>query len=91
MTDRDDTRRDALPEHETRDIEHETAGGGVLAQGGTAIDRGTGTLGGTAQGPEVDDDEADPIEDPLLGGNEALIGSQKAADLAAPGEVDPAR
>ena len=35
-------RLDALPDHE-RDDER-TAGGGVLSQGGTAVDTGTGTL-----------------------------------------------
>ena len=30
-----------LPEHELRDTP--TAGGGVMSQGGTAVDRGTGT------------------------------------------------
>jgi hypothetical protein len=45
-----------LPEHELR--EERTAGGGVMSQGGTAVDRGTGTLDGRAQGPETDDDDA---------------------------------
>jgi hypothetical protein len=43
-----------LPEHE-RD-ENETIGGGVLSSGGTAIDRGTGELSGTAQGPGAGDE-----------------------------------
>jgi hypothetical protein len=43
-----------LPRHEID--ENETVGGGILTQGGTAIDRGTGTLGGQAQG---DDDRND--------------------------------
>src|SRR4051812_18398097 len=50
-----ETRRmDALPEHE-RD-ENDTVGGGVLAMGGTSIDRGTGTTAGQAQGDDDDDD-----------------------------------
>jgi hypothetical protein len=49
-----------LPEHELRD--ETTAGGGVMSQGGTAVDRGTGTLEGQAQGPKADDDEDDPLE-----------------------------
>jgi len=40
-----------LPEHELRDAP--TAGGGVMSQGGTAVDRGTGTL-----------DEDDTLEAP---------------------------
>jgi hypothetical protein len=59
-TEPDDDRRDetprerALPEHERDDAR--TIGGGVLTSGGTAIDRGTGTLGGQAQGPVAADD-----------------------------------
>jgi hypothetical protein len=51
---------DQLPEHERRD--DRTVGGGMMDQGGTAIDRGTGTLGGRAQGPSEDDDRDDPLE-----------------------------
>lgn len=51
-----------LPEHERRDTP--TAGGGVMSQGGTAVDRGTGSLEGRAQGPNADDDENDPLEAP---------------------------
>ena len=48
MDDEDENERlDDLPEHE-RD-EDRTIGGGVMDAGGTAIDRGTGTLGGQAQ------------------------------------------
>jgi hypothetical protein len=43
-----------LPEHELRDAP--TAGGGVMNQGGTAVDRGTGTL-----------DEGDSLEAPDAG------------------------
>ena len=55
-----DTDEDTLPEHERRD--DRTVGGGLMSQGGTAIDRGTGTLGGQAQGPAEDDDQDDPLE-----------------------------
>ena len=55
-----DDEDETLPEHERRD--DRSVGGGVLEQGGTAIDRGTGTLGGRAQGPAEDDDEDDPLE-----------------------------
>ena len=59
MHDTDDERRDALPEHEFRDIEQQgDVGGGVMSTGGTATDRGTGTLGGTAQGDDELDDDA---------------------------------
>lgn len=48
-----------LPEHELRDTP--TAGGGVMSQGGTAVDRGTGTL----EAREVEDaDELDPESNP---------------------------
>lgn len=90
MTD-DETRSDALPEHETRDIERQAAGAGVLSSGGTAVDRGTGTLSGVAQGLAADEDEDDPIEDPVLGGNESLRTAQTASDLAGPDAIDPAR
>ena len=43
---------DRLPEHETRD--ENTVGGGLMSEGGTAVDRGTGTLSGEAQ------DKGDP-------------------------------
>ncbi len=38
-----------LPDHEYD--ENESVGGGVLGSGGTATDRGTGTLEGQAQTP----------------------------------------
>jgi hypothetical protein len=52
--------QDTLPEHERRD--DRTVGGGLMDQGGTAIDRGTGTLGDKAQGPVEDDDQDDPLD-----------------------------
>jgi hypothetical protein len=54
-TTRRDGQRRGLPAHEID--EDETAGGGMMSQGGTAIDRGTGTLAGQAQGREPGDDE----------------------------------
>lgn len=59
MHDTNDERRDELPEHELRD-EGASVGGGVMGTGGTAIDRGTGTLDGTAQGTNAGDDESIP-------------------------------
>jgi hypothetical protein len=65
VDDRDRERLEELPEHESRAIEGESVGGGVVGEGGTAVDRGTGTLGGTAQGvpDEADDATVDPVED----------------------------
>jgi hypothetical protein len=48
----EDIRRlQGLPEHE-RDP-NDAVGGGLLGQAGTARDRGTGTLGGVAEGPNA--------------------------------------
>ncbi|MFL5679938.1 MAG: hypothetical protein ACJ77B_04995 [Chloroflexota bacterium] len=56
MNDERETEREQqLPEHE-RD-EAASVGGGVMAAGGTAVDRGTGELGGTAEGTQEDDDD----------------------------------
>jgi hypothetical protein len=56
MSDQRETEREQqLPEHE-RD-EDATVGGGLMGAGGTAVDRGTGELGGTAQGTGDDDDD----------------------------------
>ena len=64
MDDRNPERLEELPEHESRDIEGESVGGGVMSEGGTAVDRGTGTLDGTAQGVAADDDAAaDGLDD----------------------------
>jgi hypothetical protein len=58
--DLDPEKQDELPEHELdRD---ETVGGGVMETGGTAVDRGTGTLTGKAQGTAEDEDQDDPLE-----------------------------
>jgi hypothetical protein len=60
--DGDDEPTEGLPEHE-RDTDT-TVGGGVLATGGTAVDRGTGTLDGDAQGRDPADEVegADPVD-----------------------------
>ncbi|HSK53024.1 MAG TPA: hypothetical protein VLA44_09730 [Clostridia bacterium] len=55
-------RLEDMPEHES-DEDVETVGGGVMSAGGTAVDRGTGTLGGTAQGPRDADDHDDLDDD----------------------------
>ena len=65
MHDTNDERRDHLPEHELRD-EGESVGGGVMATGGTAIDRGTGTLDGTAQGHGADGDDDSIVDGSIL-------------------------
>jgi hypothetical protein len=60
--DDEDDRREALPEHEFREEGAESVGGGVMGAGGTAVDRGTGTRRGTAQGPDAgrpDDPDAE--------------------------------
>jgi hypothetical protein len=49
-----------LPDHEID--EDATIGGGILSEGGTAIDRGTGTLDGQAEGQPPRDD--DPLSGP---------------------------
>jgi hypothetical protein len=60
MDDREERDRERrLPEFE-RDDER-TVGGGLMSQGGTATDRGTGQLDGTAQG-ETDEDEDETTE-----------------------------
>jgi hypothetical protein len=63
MDDRD-KRSEELPDHEYRESEDESVGGGVMTTGGTAVDRGTGTLSGMAQGP-LDEDE-DAAEDDVI-------------------------
>lgn len=55
--DDDRSRGEGLPEHERDD--DTTVGGGVMASGVTATDRGTGETGGTAQGPGAGDDEGE--------------------------------
>lgn len=55
MFDDETKRRNGMPEEEIDD--DRTVGGGVLSEGGTAIDRGTGTLSETARDLGVDDDD----------------------------------
>ena len=71
----DDTthRRDELPEHEIDD--DRTTGGGILSEGGTAVDRGTGTLSGTAQGETGDDDRPDESVEALAAYDRGTTGS----------------
>jgi hypothetical protein len=89
VTDRNKERLEQLPEHESRDIEGETIGGGVLSAGGTAVDRGTGTLDGTAQGvPDEDDASVDVLDDET--GKERVKGLTEvaAANRLERGDVD---
>ena len=89
MNDRNKERLEELPEHESRDIEGETIGGGVLSAGGTSVDRGTGTLDGTAQGVSDDDDSAvDVLDDET--GKERVKGLTEvaAANRLERGDVD---
>jgi hypothetical protein len=70
---REEAARRGLPEHEID--EDETVGGGVLAAGGTAIDRGTGTLGGTAESHDpTEDDDAPVTADEVLGRTDDRVG-----------------
>ena len=55
MDERERDRERQLPEFE-RDDER-TVGGGLMSQGGTVTDRGTGELDGTTQDETDDDDE----------------------------------
>ena len=89
MDDRDKERLEELPEHESRDIERQSVGGGVMSEGGTAVDRGTGTLDGTAQGAGADDDAAaDGLDDET--GKERVKGLTEvaAANRLERGDVD---
>ena len=58
------TDRDAMPEHEIDD--DRAVGGGMMGAGGTAVDRGTGTLGGDAQGDAAGDDVEEDLDVDLL-------------------------
>ncbi len=53
-----------LPRHEID--EDDAVGGGVMGAGGTAVDRGTGELGGSAQGD--DGDEAGGVNEGMIAG-----------------------
>jgi hypothetical protein len=77
MDDQDQARRiDELPEHERDD--DRTIGGGVLSEGGTAIDRGTGTLDGDAQDRDDEDDDDDSGEDSVFGIDRDDFGAKTA-------------
>ena len=52
-----DDGQDGVPSHEMD--EDETVGGGMMSQGGTSVDRGTGVLDGQAQGDGHDGDDVD--------------------------------
>lgn len=101
----DDTQRDrnrerleALPEHEDdRDVEDQ-AGAGILASGGTALDRGTGDRTGIAQGPAAGEGTAEPgggagrAGDPAHDPTPGILGHtdpRRAADDGAAGRRDP--
>jgi hypothetical protein len=59
--DRDERAEGELPAHEIDD--ERTMGGGLMSEGGTAIDRGTGTLSGEAQGPDAGLDSEDVVDE----------------------------
>jgi hypothetical protein len=62
----DEDRLEDMPEHESDKDVDTVLGGGVMSAGGTAVDRGTGTLGGTAQGPrDADDRDDEDLDDDL--------------------------
>ena len=67
-------RTEGLPEHEIDD--DRTTGGGILSEGGTAVDRGTGELGGQAQGERAGSDQ-DP--DFLADEADAALGHDQRA------------
>ena len=90
MHDRDDERRDALPDHELRD-EDQVVGGGVMSAGGTAIDRGTGTLGGTAQGNDEDDEESGGLVDGALTGTADDLDRMETPAAPSNPDIDPTR
>jgi len=79
MLDDETQRRNGMPEDEIDD--DRTVGGGVLSEGGTAIDRGTGTLSGTAR--DLDDDDDDDGDDADAGSSAlGLSEPDFGADLA---------
>ena len=102
MHENDRERREDLPEHEYRDIERDgDVGAGVMGTGGTATDRGTGTLGGVAQGDDdMDDEGLEERRDGVTGGlgdvfNSAVEGDEPARlgtpAVASHPEIDPMR
>jgi hypothetical protein len=77
MHETNDERRDELPEHELRD-EGQTVGGGVMGAGGTSIDRGTGTLDGTAQGTGAGDNDESILDHGFGGAIEDVVDDETA-------------
>ena len=85
MDERDRERLEEMPEHERRDIEGRSVGGGVMDSAGTAVNRGTGTLDGTAQGgmdDDVPDDAGAIVDDDVIVNSPADAGTlrDEAAD-----------
>jgi len=76
---RDDEREgeDQLPEHEIDDTR--SVGGGMMSSGGTAVDRGTGTLSGSAAGEAGDASDAG-----ASGGDESGRWSEDTDPLSGP-------
>ncbi len=59
----DQDRLSKLPPEERDDPN--TIGAGVMSAGGTAVDRGTGTLSGEAQGDDRGDDDPEALDLPI--------------------------
>jgi hypothetical protein len=74
-----------LPEHE-RDDER-TAGGGIMAEGGTAIERGTDTISGPdAQGPDAGETGAErQFPPPVIDFGEGADDDEDVPDAVPPG------
>jgi hypothetical protein len=64
--DQENERTDGLPAHENDP--DEAVGSGVMSSGGTAVDRGTGELTGSAQGSDDDDDLAGGVNEGMIPG-----------------------
>ena len=75
--DADADRTAGLPEHEVDD--DRTAGGGIMTEGGTATDRGTGELTGQAQGESDDDGLSGSDPDFLADEADAVLGHDQRA------------
>jgi hypothetical protein len=72
-------RRNALPAHEHDD--DTSAGGGLMGLGLSATDRGTGAMGGTAQGPGAGDADDPTVATPMVAGTPAASGAQPFAPV----------
>jgi hypothetical protein len=64
--DDDRTAKPGLPEHEYDDPN--TVGGGIMSQGGTSTDRGTGLADSADAGPDKEHDATDYDSDDLVHG-----------------------